>query len=246
MKCDKNFVVILLVILSLSLVSSEGCASSGMMGRFQQGSNVTLTQTCPTCTFINITIKDPTSNILVLNKPMTFSQGTFNFTNESISAELGTYTVEGQSNLDVPLRACFVITNVKREIDTPQSVIFIILASVVFLVLLASLWGAIALPFQNRTNDEFRIIGIESLKYFKMALIFLSFALAVWFSNLIFTMSNNLVTLTQYNGFFEMIFIIMRALIWPVFVIMIVAFFVVGYRDLQLEKLLSRGIQPRS
>lgn len=246
MGCDKTFTIFLLIIFTLSLVSAEGCDSSGMMGRFQQGANITLTQTCPTCTFINITIKNPYSNILVLNQPMTFADGTFNFTNASITADLGTYTVEGQSNLDVPLGACYVVTNITREISTSESVIYIILAASVFLVLILTLWGSLALPWKNDRNDEGRLVGVQALKYFKLGLMFLSYGLAVWFSNLIFTMSNNLVTLSQYNGFFEMVFIILRAFIWPVFVIMLVTFFVVGARDLKLEKLLSRGIQPRS
>lgn len=245
-RSEKLFFIFLIGIFMITLVSAEGCDSAGFMGRFNQSTNITLTETCPTCTFINLTIKNPKSEIVVLNEQMTLSNSIFNFTaNASINSELGTYIVEGHSNLDTPFKACYIITNITREISTSESFIYFILVGGVFLVFLICLWGSIAIPFANPRNEFGQMIDVSFLKYFKVGLIFLSYALFVWLMNLFLTLSNNLVTLTQYGGFFQMMMQILLNMTYVLFVIMVISFFVMGARDLKLNDLLSRGLQPR-
>jgi len=239
-----TILVISTFIISLSFVSAEGCDASGFMGRFQQDTNITITETCPSCAFINITIKDPKSNKIIINQPMTLENGTFTYIiNDTLTNDLGTYYVEGFSNLTLPFKACYIVTNIKREITIQESVIYVLLAAFAFLAFLLNLWGAIALPFKNPRNEG-RIVAVSALKYFKVGCMFLAFAFLVWLSNLVFTLSNNLVTLSQYNGFFQGIFQILIAFVWPVFVLMIIVFVVMGWKDLKLNKLLLRGFTP--
>ena len=75
--------------------------------------------------------------------------------------------------------------------------------------------------------------------------IFLTYALLVWVINLLLTLSNSFILLSQYVGFFTMIFVILRSLIWPLFVLMWITFIILGWKDLQLIKLLTRGINPK-
>ncbi len=241
-----TFLILLMFILSFSLVSAEGCAPEGFMGRFQEGLNITITETCPTCTFINISIKDPNSTLLFTNEPMTLANGIFTFDiNATSLTSLGTYNIEGFSNLDLPVKACFIITNITTEITIPESLIYIILSFAAFFIFLLCLWGAVVVPFKNEKNEFARIIKIQRLKYLKVALIFLSYLFFVWFVNLMLTMSNNLIALTQYNGFFTMVFNFLIAFAWPMFVIMFLFMFLLGIRDLKLKDLLNRGIKPR-
>jgi len=128
------FLLTLLLIISFSqFAESQTCGDAGFMGRFQQFSNVTLLQTCPTCTFINITVTDPNSTVSFSDVVMTESNDIFTFgPNSTISSTLGVYFVQGVSNLDDPFKSCYVITNIEREISTPESIIYLILTSVVF------------------------------------------------------------------------------------------------------------------
>lgn len=230
----------------LSVVSAQGCASPGFMGTFQQDTNVTITETCPTCTFINITIKDPVSTQIILNEPMTSENSMFNFTlNDSLTNTIGTYFIEGHSNLDTPVKACFDITNIKRQTSTPESLVYIVLVIASFSVFALALWGAVAIPFNNPRNEFSQIISVSYLKYLKVGLMFISYALFVWMVNLMFAMAENLVSLTQYSGFFQMVFNFLLNLTWPMFVIMFISFFVLGSRDLKLNDLLRRGLRPR-
>ncbi len=244
-RCTLIFIMLLLVF-SFQFSSAEVCEDAGFMGKFQQDSNVTLTQMCPTCTFINITVTDPNSEILFSNTPMILSNGLFSFgPNETISSDLGTYFVQGFSNLDFPFKSCYTITNISTEITIQESIIYVILTTAAFLMFLFCLWGGIGLPARNRRNELGRVIDVEILKYPKIALIFLSYAFFTWFINIIMTMSNSLVTLTQYQGFFEMIFNFLMAGLYAVFVAMWVVFFVLMWKDIKLKDLLTRGIQPR-
>ncbi len=239
-------VVLILTISLSSIVSSETCESSGFMGKFEPGSNVTLTQACPTCTFINITVTDPNSEVVFSNIPMTVSNGIFSFgPNSTISSVNGTYFVQGVSDLNQPFKACYVITRITTEIDTPESIIYVVLTIAVFLMFLFCVWGAIGLPSRNRRNELNRVISIEIWKYPKIGLMFLSYAFFTWFINILLTLSSNLVSLPHYQGFFTMIMNFLMAGLYAFFVAMIVIFFILGAKDLQLVKYLTRGIQPR-
>lgn len=242
----RYFFVLLLVVSFSTLASAQACEDAGFMGRFQQDENVTITQACPTCTFLNITITNPNSTVLAANVPMTLSAGVFSYgPNSTISSVIGIYFVQGVSNLEFPFKACYEVTNVKSEISTSESIIYIILTASVFLMFLFCVWGAIGLPARNRRNELDRVISIEIWKYPKIGLMFLSYALFTWFINIIVIMSNSLVTLKAYQGFFEMIFTFLMAGLYVVFVFMIVIFFILGAKDLKLQDFLTRGISPR-
>ncbi len=250
MHFKKNSLLLLLTLFSIAfftpLVTSQGCEAAGFMGKFQQDSNVTLTQTCPTCTTLNITVTNPNSTILFTNVPMTLANGIFSFdANSTISQTLGIYFVQGVSNLDNPFKSCYIVTNIERDISTSESIIYLILTGVVFLMFLFCVWGGIGLPARNRRNELNRVIGIEIWKYPKIGCMFLAYAFFTWFINMLLIMSNTFVTLTQYSAYFTMIFNFLMAGVYVFFVATIVIFFILAARDLKLRDLLVRGIQPR-
>lgn len=251
MHFQKNRWVLLLTLVFLILVTSpalaQTCEPTGFMGKFQQDSNVTITQICPTCTFLNITVTDPDSVILFTNEPMTLSESVFTFgPNTSISEKLGTYFVQGISNLDDPFKACYIVTNITSDISTPEAIIYVILTFFVFFMFLMFVWGAIGLPARNRKNELNRVIGIEYFKYVKLGCMLLAYAFFTWFINILLILSNNFVTLGAYTGFFTMVFQFLLAGLYAVFVAMIIIFFVLAARDLRLQDLLTRGILPRA
>lgn len=243
---DRFLFTLLFIILFSSFASAEICEAAGFMGNFQQNSNITLTQTCPTCTFLNITVTDPTSLVLFNNTPMTFSDNLFSFgPNSSITQVIGTYFVQGTSNLDNPFKACYTVTNISTQITTPESIIYIILTIGVFMLFIFTFWAGIGLPARNRRNELNRVIGVEFMKYPKLGCLFLSYAFFTWLINILFTISSNFVTLTQFQGFFEMIFNFLLAGLYAFFVATIVIFFILAAKDLRLVNLLTRGIQGR-
>ena len=82
-------------------------------------------------------------------------------------------------------------------------------------------------------------------KYPKIGFMFLAYAFFIWFINILLTLSTNLVSISQYQGFFVMIFNILMAGVYVAFIAMIWIFFVLAARDLKLVDLLTRGFNPR-
>lgn len=206
---------------------------------------------CSSTTVCNASVFDPDN--LVIKDGVQATQASslayFNITlNSTQTSKLGEYQVTGfckdgsvAKEIDFP----FTVTKTGKEFTIPESIIYIILTISVFLMFLFSVWGAIGLPARNRRNELDRVIGIEIMKYPKIGCMFLSYAFFTWFINILLILSMNLVTLTQYQGFFTMIFNFLMAGLYALFVAMIVIFFILAARDLKLQDLLTRGIQPK-
>ena len=137
------------------------------------------------------------------------------------------------------------VTPTGEALETSDSITYIILTASSILLFLLCLYGGIALPFRNRRNEEGGIISIEKLKYFKVGLLFLSYVLFVWVLNLLFSLSNNFSILTQYTGFFKIMFLVINSMSYPVFVLMIILMGALAWRDLNLKELLKRGFNPQ-
>ena len=139
----------------------------------------------------------------------------------------------------------FIVTQTGDQLTESISMIYFILTLGVFGIFLLTLWGAIVLPMKNPRGGLDEIVDVSILKYFKLGLMFLSYTLFMWLINLLLTLSNNFIILSQYLGFFTMMFVILRSFIWPLFVIMWATFTFLAWKDLQLIKLLERGLSPK-
>ena len=229
----------------ISLVSAQLIS----LGTFQQNTNITLIQICGTCTTNNIsTVLYPNSTVAISNVEMTRDGSYYNFTlDSSFTQDLGTYIVNGVGDLGGTNTAWsydFVITPTGRTLGTPDSILYIILTAASVFVFLLCLLGGLVLPFRNRRNDQGRIISVEKLKYFKVGLLFLSYVFFVWMLNLLFALSNNFSILTQHTGFFKIVFLVINSMSYVVFVFMLILMSILAWKDLALNKLLSRGINP--
>ncbi len=149
------------------------------------------------------------------------------------------------SNIGGLVDGIYKVTDTGEDLDTPKVVIYLTLLFGALFFFLLCLYGGIALPFKNKRNEAAKIIAIERLKYFKLALLFLSYILFVWIANLLFALANNFNILTSYIAFFEIMFRVINSFSFVVFVIMFVSMLFLAWKDLQLEKLLSRGINPK-
>lgn len=233
----------LLGVFLISLVSSSP-------GTYKQDSDINLIQICDNCTFVNITsVLFPNGSVAVSNVEMTKDGTYYNFTLDSnFTNTIGEYTVTGLGDLDGDNTIWtynFIITTTGFLLTESISMIYFILMFGVFGVFLLTLWGAIVLPMKNPRGGLDEIVDVSILKYFKLSLMFLSYALFMWLINLLLTLSNNFIILSQYLGFFTMTFVILRSFIWPLFVIMWVTFTFLAWKDLQLIKFLERGLNPK-
>lgn len=242
-KFGAKFFLLLLLLIPFSY--AQGCDSSGYMGIFKPSTNITIIETCPTCTFINITIKDPSSNVIISEGEMTLQNNVFNFTlNDSLTTESGIYFVTGHSNLDNPFRACFDVDRA-TPIETSESIIYFILIFLALFIFSFALYGAVILPFSNPRNQLNRIMKIEWTKYLKIGMMVITYLMFLWIINLAVTITTTLISLTQYAGFFEMIFNILMAFTYPLLLMVFILTTLLIVKDFNFNKLLSRGVNPR-
>lgn len=246
------FLVLLFIILNLFLISAQEISFTG-----KANAPLNITDDCNvngfpcdsgfTC-FVTVELSTPKQQVIVLNQTMTKNQTVHNYTlSAPKTTTLGIYkdtiycsngTLAGKNII------YHEITTFGNTLDLPRAILyFILLAGSMFLFLLC-LWGAVVLPFSNNRTDIGQIYSIGKLKYFKLLFMFLCFPLLIWIVNLLFSLSNNFQLLAQYNTFIQMIFIILMNLSWPVFFIMMGTFVFVAWKDLELIKLLTRGLNP--
>ncbi len=206
---------------------------------------------CTASAQCNVSIFSPTEKTILdgVQATQAASLAFYNITlNSTQTEELGEYTVGGfckDGSVTQIVDFNFDITKTGTELSTSRAILHFVLLIGVLGVFLLTLWGAIILPMKNPRGGLDEIVAVDFLKYFKLGLMFISYTLLVWVINLFLSISNNFLLLTQFNGFFTMIFVILRAFMWPLFITMWVVFIILAWKDLRLIKLLERGFTPK-
>lgn len=212
---------------------------------FNISNGLTLTNTTTTC-FLHLL--DNKGNHIIEKVNMNFNptNDAFHYTvNKGNFTRLGEYNpliICNATNIGGFVSYNFHVTTTGEMLDEGRAIVYFILLMGVFFIFFLTLWGAIVLPIKNKRNGLDEVIDVDYLKYAKVSFMFLSYTLLIWIINLLLTLSDSFLIATQYSGFFTMTFEILRALIWPVFVLMIIVFFILGARDLKLNKLLTKGL----
>lgn len=126
----KYFSILLVFIFMISFITAQGCASEGWKGYSKIHENKTIKITCPTCTFINFTALDTNQDMFLDNVQMDKSGNTFSyvFLGDDLNT-VGTYRIDGYSDLDIPLGLCFDITMTGNESSFGTYAILIIFAT---------------------------------------------------------------------------------------------------------------------
>ncbi|KKK71178.1 hypothetical protein LCGC14_2916540, partial [marine sediment metagenome] len=192
----KILLTLILGIFLLSFASSQ----IQSLGTFKLNADINLIQTCDNCTFNNITsVLYPNSSVAISNVEMT-KDGTFynhTFSNANIT---GSYIVNGFGDLDginTVWNYDFKVNNTGTEQSISDAILYIISFVGLIIVFFLSLYFAISLPYRNIPNDDGQIISVSSLKYLKLMMILISYALFNWVLNLLMALSE-LLNLTSY------------------------------------------------
>ncbi len=124
----------IVIIFSTSIISAAECESSGWKGFAKLNENKTVCVTCPTCDFINISTNYPDGNVLFQNEPMNESNSEFcYYYNGTQNNQLGTYEINGYSQLTEPLGLCFDTTFSGKENNIGAYIISLLLVISLFL-----------------------------------------------------------------------------------------------------------------
>ena len=162
MNNKKNIMCVFFIFLfTISFTSALGCAEEGWRGYAKVGENKTVCVTCPTCNYINITVTNPNSEIYLTNVAMEKDENTFCyvFLGEDI-IDVGTFQIDGFSQLDIPLGLCFDATLSGKATSSAAYIIALIFVAL-------SLTGVILLniKFNSAERDKLRTRMVT--EYFK-------------------------------------------------------------------------------
>lgn len=184
---------------------------------YQQGENITLSQTCDDCTYINVTkITLGNETVLEMNTPMTSDSTGHEFTyilNDTYTSSLGTYTISGfgDDSDETTWNYNFEVTSTGDSFSTAGSIV-LLLAVGLFLLLGTFL-------FTGFTNKEKKV----AIKWTYFLGSFMSFLAAINFISIfIGSASSNSRVVNFFDSFTGIMFILfwfafgMVALIWGI------------------------------
>lgn len=233
---NKNILIFIFLIIFISSLCSAITYKKDSIIDFKESCTFN-GAVCNSSASCNLSIKYPNSTYLIQDELMTNKlNGDFNYTlYESETGVIG-------ENYKWDMYCCQVgfcneahgIYNINllgTELTTQESLIYILLTAGVFLIFGLSFYFAIAIPYSNKKNEKGAIIQITKTKYIKILMIGVTYALFVWFLNLLIGVSNNFTNLTLYYGFISFLFITFINLTLPFSIFLLVLAFFEIIRD---------------
>jgi len=189
-----------------------------------------------------ITIIGPNSSVVINNGTMSNNINYYNYSlNENQTDKIGTYSsfVSCTGSTISYTKFTYEITRSGKTLETPEAILYILLTFAIFCIFIISLYFTIAVPYSNKRDDNGDTVRIAKTKYLKMGLVGITYALFLWFLNMLIGISNNFVNLEMYYGFVSGIFLALVRLSLPLFILIIVWGLFEIIRDINKQKLIN-------
>lgn len=197
--------ILLIFTMSLLLISFTAAAcpdGEGYLGNKDYDSCVRISQTCASCTSVNISsiVLSTSNKTLISNVTMTNvgnGEWTYHFCN---TTSFGNYYIQGQGDLDgtvASFKSCF---DIGQNLSVGESIIYCLFTGVLFFILLSMFYFIIILPSDNDRNEKNIIIGIVKLKYLRVFLIAICYPILMIILNLMNGLAVNFASLDIFAG----------------------------------------------
>lgn len=244
MKIYNKFTLIFIFILLISFTSSLES-----LGIYKQGECLDVRQTCVTCSFVNISLTNPNSTIVLNNIGMS-DQGAGVWIKEFCgTSTAGRYDVVGVGDLDgtdTGFAYFFRITATGAELTQAKAVSYIIILIISILIFLGLLFVGIKLPSKNK-SDELTgyIIAVSNLKYLKTFILGLSYLSMVWISYFTWMIVYAFLDFGFLSSLFKIIFYTLAISTFPLFVLYVYFTITNFIKDKDISELLLRGLATK-
>lgn len=136
----------------------------------------------------------------------------------------------------------FEVTPNGIGLDQEESILYTVTFLGVLLLFLLCLYFNIKIEWRNHRNADGMLVNINDMKYLKLSLLPITYALFVWVLNMLLGMTGFL-QLEMASGFFEFMFLLVSGLAWPIFVLWLIIYIVVFTRDRKLLRRLKEGLE---
>jgi hypothetical protein len=166
----------------------------------------------------------------------------FNYTFCNTSS-IGWYEVSTTGDVDgeiVTVSYNFEVTYSGSQLSTGQSIIYVVILSMSFLIFFLLLYASLKIPFKNPRNEEGKIINVNNYKFLKIGAIIFSYFSLMFIFGIVQSIANNYLYISGLNNFFEWLYWIMLTMAYPLIVLSIVLGFIVFINDYALKKKIKR------
>lgn len=244
MKIDNKFILMSVFILLIGFTSSLES-----LGIYKQGECLDVRQTCVSCTYVNISVTNPNSTIVLNNIGMD-SQGAGVWIKEFCeTSTTGRYDVVGAGDLDgtdTGFAYFFKISATGTELTQAKAVSYTIILIISIFIFLGLLFVGIKLPSKNK-SDELTgyIIAVSNLKYLKTIMLGLSYLSMVWISYFTWMIVYAFLDFTFLSSLFKIMFYTLAISTFPLFVLYVYFTIANFIRDKDIKDLLLRGLTTR-
>lgn len=204
---------------------------------------------CSANTPCQININYPNSSNLVKNGSMTFNEQFYNFSlNHTETSPVGEYasTVSCQGTAEDGFATfTYEITKTGTKPTTAQGILYFVAVMVCGFLFALSLMGAIKIPWKNNRDEFGSVVGLNDLKYAKLALWFMSYTLLIIITFLMWNITHGFFAFDLAARIFKWMFFTLMALFIPMIAIMFITMIVRIIRDKKINEALTRGVPFR-
>lgn len=234
---------VLILLLSGFMVFLSMNSVDATLGNFVQGTCVEI-RTVSNSSFVNISsLSFPNGTGALSNVGMDMSGKTFNFT-FCDTDQLGDYIYDffdAEGNVFVNN---FLISPIGDAIDTGDSIIYIIILTMILIFFILFLLLAIHTPFDNigefTKGGDFAITKVTKTKYVKLIAIWITYGMFLWFVVIVTGLTNNYIQFEALKTLTTRLYLFFNTLGFGVSVAIIWLLFWNGWKDIILNKTIMR------
>ncbi len=235
--------ILLTFILGMFLTSfSSGAIQT--LGTFELNKDIVLVQTCDLCNYNNVSyVLLPNSTIIKINSQMTKDGTFYNFTLDKLNVQVsGEYIINGLGDLNgdganKTWNYNLFVNPLGDPITVSTALIYLVTLAGALMVFSLSLYFSIMIPWVNKRGEEGKVISVNKLKYIKLGLMPISYALFNWILNILLLLSRFLEN-GVINSFFSFMFTIFINLAYPLAIVWGIIFMLAIKNDAKISKTL--------
>jgi len=235
--CLMMFILVTITIMELTFIKAD-------LGCYKQNDCIPIT-TVLNSSSVNISVLTgpaPNPQILLINVVMNKTGSMFNYSFCNTS-QLGTYNYGYCDNFGNCYSNSLTVTYDGTCVTTGQGLLEIIVFFGLLIILFFTVYGAIIFPWKNNRDEDGNIVGINDLKYLKVALWIFAYLEFFFILTILQNISGQF--LTGFYQFFNIIWWFMLILMLPFFPVLIAYTIIIWLEDKKTQKNIKRGIPMR-
>ena len=235
--------LMLLLIMGIFLISLTSASISDLKVQ-KQGECVDLPQTCPDCTYNNISrVLYPNSTSALSNVAMQKDDTFYNYTFCDTSS-LGTYKVNGYGDVGGVKdnwNYIFEVTPNGQDFTTGKAISYIGFIVILLFTFLLTMYGASQVRWKHLRSDTGKIITINNFRYIKIFLFAMVYFELMFLFGLSFKFFRE-ANIEGFTEFFNFIYQLFLNLMYPLMIFLIIVVFIIWINNRNLSKKLNLGL----